>query len=101
MSIARRDAKNAKVLKDLNLLASCARFVIIKVLSDLDNASDRVSIDIKVLTDLKRHRLEETVFAMVGAVFSCACMACARGICFLRALFLSEAGWPGLSGWPG
>ena len=22
---------------------------------------------------------------MVGAVFSCACMACARGICFLRA----------------
>ena len=45
MSIARRDAKNAKVLKDLNFFASGVRFVI-KVLSDLENASDRVSIDI-------------------------------------------------------
>ena len=46
MSIARRDMRNAKVLKDLNVFASGVRFVIIKVLADLGNASDRVSIDI-------------------------------------------------------
>ena len=46
MSIERRDAKNAKVLKDLNLFHSGARFVIIKVLSDLGNASLTFSIDI-------------------------------------------------------
>ena len=37
MSIARRDAKSAKVLKDLNFFASGVRFVIIKVLKDLES----------------------------------------------------------------
>ena len=37
MSIAPRDMKNAKVLKDLNLFHSGVRFVIIKVLADLEN----------------------------------------------------------------
>ena len=46
MSIARRDAKNAKVLKDLNFFASGARFVIIKVLTDLEHRPDTFSIDI-------------------------------------------------------
>ena len=45
MSIARRDMKKAKVLKDLNLFASCVRFFI-KVLADLGNASLTFSIDI-------------------------------------------------------
>ena len=45
MSIAPSDMKNAKVLKDLNLFHSGVRFVI-KVLADLGNASDWVSIDI-------------------------------------------------------
>ena len=45
MSIARRDMKNAKVLKDLNLFASDVRFLI-KVLADLGNESDTFSIDI-------------------------------------------------------
>ena len=45
MSIARRDAKNAKVLKDLNFFASGVRFFI-KVLADLGNWPDTFSIDI-------------------------------------------------------
>ena len=45
MSIAPRDMKSPKVLKDLNLFHSATRFVIIQVLSDLGNASDTVSID--------------------------------------------------------
>ena len=44
MSIASSDMRNAKVLKDLNLFASGAP-LIIKVLADLENEPDRVSID--------------------------------------------------------
>ena len=45
MSIARGDMKKAKVLKDLNLYHSCARFFI-KVLADLEDSPDTFSIDI-------------------------------------------------------
>ena len=45
MSIAPRDMRNAKVLKDLNLFASDVRFLI-KVLSDLGNRIHTFSIDI-------------------------------------------------------
>ena len=41
MSIARRDAKNTKVLKDLNFFASGARFLI-KVLADLEKGGRSV-----------------------------------------------------------
>ena len=44
MSIARRDMRNAKVLKDLNLYHSATRFFI-KVLADLENRIHTVSID--------------------------------------------------------
>ena len=46
MSIARRDAKKAKVLKDLNLFFASGTLFIIKVLADLGNASLTFSIDI-------------------------------------------------------
>ena len=54
MSIARRPARDAKVRKDLNI-PPCG-FCAIKVLTDLENWAPRLSIDIKVLTDLKRFR---------------------------------------------
>ena len=45
MSIAPRDMRDAKVLKDLNLFHSGVRFLI-KVLTDLENSPDTFSIDI-------------------------------------------------------
>ena len=54
MSIARRPEKNPKVRKDLNILRAVS-LPLIKVLTDLENRRDAFfSIDIQVLTDLKR-----------------------------------------------
>ena len=53
MSIARAPAKNPKVLNRFCQV----RVFFIKDLKDLENGTTRFSIDIKVLTDLKRHRL--------------------------------------------
>ena len=48
------EIKTPKVLTDLNLFFPSGATFIIKVLTDLENESDTVSIDIKVLKDLKR-----------------------------------------------
>ena len=87
MSIARRDAKNAKVLKALNFFASGVRFLI-KVLADLENRLHTFSIDIKVLTDLKRQCTEETVCA-VARQPTCARAKANRACAMRRALLRS------------
>ena len=56
MSIARALRKILRSFRSLIVFARATR-VFIKVLTDLENGTIRVSIDIKDLKDLKRHRL--------------------------------------------
>ena len=60
MSIAPRDTMNLRSFRSLMCRCSFGcRWI--KVLTDLENGVDLFSIDMQVLTDLKRHPLQKNV----------------------------------------